>query len=211
MIGPSSSHTAGAVRLALLARNVANQPITHVTFTLYNSFAQTYKGHGTDRGLVAGILGLGVDDESIRDVFEKAQAAGLTYTFETMDAPNHYPPNTVRLTMTLANGEVITVTGHSIGGGKVYLSKINDYNVSLKGEYPTLVMFYQDQPGMIWQVTKIIAEAGINIASLNCTRRDKGTEAFMAICLDSLLSKDKVAEIRAIANVFVVHNVDKLP
>lgn len=211
MIGPSSSHTAGAVRLALLARNVANQPISHVKFTLYNSFAKTYKGHGTDRGLLAGILGLDVDDESIRDVFDKAQAAGLTYEFETIDAPNHYPPNTVRLTMTLQNGESLVVTGHSIGGGKVYISKINDYNVSLKGEYPTLVMFYQDQPGMIWRVTKIIAEEQINIASLNCTRRDKGTEAFMAICLDTLLPDAKVAEIRAISDVFVVHNVDKLP
>jgi L-serine dehydratase len=93
----------------------------------------------------------------------------------------------------------------------VYISRINEYNVSLRGEYPTLVMFYKDQPGMIWQVTKIIAEQHINIASLNCSRKDKGTEAFMAICLDSLLPEAQVEEIRQIPGVFSVCNVDKIP
>lgn len=211
MIGPSSSHTAGAVRLALLARNVANRPIRQVDFTLYNSFAKTYKGHGTDRGLLAGILNLGVDDESIRDVFERVKASKLVYRFIPVEDPNHYPPNTVRFDMTLDNGEQLTIVGHSIGGGKVYISRINEYNVSLRGEYPTLVMFYRDQPGMIWQVTKIIAEHHINIASLTCTRKDKGTEAFMSICLDSLMPDEQVEAIRRIPDVYVVHSLDKLP
>lgn len=211
MIGPSSSHTAGAVRLAQLARNVACSPIRQVKFILYNSFAKTYQGHGTDRGLLAGILGIQVDDDAIRQAFERADATGLQYTFVPHEEPNHYPPNTVRMEIQLENGEDLVVIGHSIGGGKVYLSKINEYNVSLRGEYPTLVMFYQDQPGMIWQVTKIIAEQHINIASLNCSRKDKGTEAFMSICLDSLLPDAQVAEIRQIAGVFSVRNVDKIP
>ncbi len=211
MIGPSSSHTAGAVRLGLLARNVANVPIRQVTFTLYNSFAKTYQGHGTDRGLLAGILGIGVDDESIRDVFERVKETPLEYSFIPNEAPNHYPPNTVRFDMILENGNPLLVIGHSIGGGKVYISKINEYNVHLRGEYPTLVMFYQDQPGMIWKVTQIIAEYNINIASLNCTRKEKGNEAFMAICLDSLLPKPAVEAIRNIPCVYSVCNVDKIP
>jgi L-serine dehydratase len=211
MIGPSSSHTAGAVRLAQLAKNVANHPICQVDFTLYNSFAKTYQGHGTDRGLIAGILGVGVEDEAIRDAFDLATRQGLQYRFLVHEESNHYPPNTVRFDMTLQTGEHLMVIGHSIGGGKVYISRINEYNVSLRGEYPTLVMFYKDQPGMIWQVTKIIAEQHINIASLNCSRKDKGTEAFMAICLDSLLPEAQVEEIRQIPGVFSVCNVDKIP
>lgn len=210
MIGPSSSHTAGAVRLAQLARGVTNRPITKVVFTLYNSFAKTYQGHGTDRGLLAGILGSGVGDESIRDIYGKVKTTGLQYQFLLNQEPNHYPPNTVRFDITLDNGEKLLVVGHSVGGGKVYLSRLNEYNVSLRGEYPTLVMFYHDQPGMIWQVTKIIAEEGINIASLTCTRQDKGQEAFMAICLDSPLPTRRVEKIRRIPEVYEVYNVERL-
>lgn len=211
MIGPSSSHTAGAVRLAQLARNVANGSISRVRFTLYNSFAKTHEGHGTDRGLLAGILGVAVDDESIRDAFELARQKGLEYSFEIVDAPNSYPPNTVLFDIDLASGEHVTVLGHSIGGGKVYISRINEYTLSLRGEYPTLIMFYHDEPGMIWRATKIIAEQHINIASLTCTRKGKGTEAFMAICLDTLLSAAQVDEIRQISGVYSVRNVDKIP
>ncbi len=211
MIGPSSSHTAGAVRLALLARNIANQPIRKVQFILYNSFAKTYRGHGTDRGLLAGILGYSVEDNAIRDMFKNAEQTDLEYQFIPYDQPNPFPPNTVKFEITLANGDFLTVIGHSIGGGQVYVSRINEYSVALKGEYPTLVMFYHDQPGMIWQVTKIIAEEQINIASLNCTRKAKGTEAFMAICLDSLLPEPQVKAIREITEVYTVYNVDKIP
>ncbi len=210
MVGPSSSHTAGAVRLALLARNIVPGPIGRIVFTLYNSFAKTYSGHGTDRGLLAGILGMPVDDEAIKDAFDMAEAKALNHAFVLSDGPNAYPPNTVAFCFEMESGDQIKILGHSLGGGKVYISKIDDYVVSLRGEYPTLVMFYQDQPGMIWQVTKIIAEEDVNIASLTCTRREKGTEAFMSICLDSLLPQPEVDVIRQIPGVFRVHNVDKI-
>lgn len=211
MIGPSSSHTAGAVRLALLARNIAGQPVKSVVFKLYNSFAKTYQGHGTDRGLVAGILGMAVDSDEVPEAFERAQAQGLTYVFEPIEAPNHYPPNTVIFEMVTADDEPLTVVGHSMGGAKVYVSQINGYQVSLKGEYPTLLLFYADQPGMIWRVTKIIAFEQINIASLLCARKHKGEEAFMVICLDHLLPKEAVEAIRSIHNVYTVRNIDKIP
>lgn len=211
MIGPSSSHTAGAVRIGLLARNVGGRPVKKVEFHLYNSFAKTYQGHGTDRGLVAGILGLSVDDDQIPQAFEIAAKQGLQYKFVPHMEANTYPPNTVLFDMTLDNDENLKVLGHSLGGGKVLITKINDYTVSLRGEYPTLVMFYKDQPGMIWQVTKIIGINQINIASLICSRMDRGAEAFMAICLDTLLHEPAVAAIREIPNVYTVRNVDKIP
>ena len=211
MIGPSSSHTAGAVRLALLAKAVAGRPIQKAVFHLYNSFAKTYKGHGSDRGLIAGILGLQVEDDQLRDAFALAEQAGLEVQFIPHPDTPSLPPNTVHFMLTLDNGDTVSVMGHSVGAGKVYVSKVNDYPVVLKGDYPTLIMFYKDKPGMIWQVTKLIAEEGINIASLVCSRKDKGQEAFMAICLDALLPQSRVDAIQAIAEVAYVRNVDKLP
>ena len=211
MIGPSSSHTAGAVRLGLLARCVAGRPIQKAVLQLFNSFSKTYQGHGSDRGLLSGLLGFSVDDERLRDALELAKQAGLSYEFIPKGDDLQLPPNTVIFELTLQNNEKVTLTGHSIGGGKVYVSKINGYQVTLKGDYPTLVMFYHDKPGMIWRVTKEIAEQNINIASLLCSRKDKGQEAFMAICLDSLLPQESVDRIQEIDGVHYVRHVDKLP
>jgi L-serine dehydratase len=210
MVGPSSSHTAGAVRLANLARLIAAQPIAEVEFVLYNSFAQTYQGHGTDRGLIAGILGYGVNDERIRDAFALAEVHGLHYKMTPFFGANNYSPNTVIFNLTLQNGDKMRVVGHSIGGGKVYVSKIDDRNITLRGEMPTLILFYKDQPGMILEVTKILAERHINIASLTCNRTQRGEQAFMIITLDSLPPADAVEEIRAIHDIYSVRCIDKL-
>jgi L-serine dehydratase len=211
MVGPSSSHTAGAVRLANLARLVADQPIAEVEFVLYNSFAQTYQGHGTDRGLIAGILGYGVNDERIRDAFRLAETHGLHYRITPFLGANNYPPNTVVFNLKLADGKSCRVVGHSIGGGKVHVSKIDDHNVSLRGEMPTLLIFYKDQPGMIWQVTKILAERQINIATLTCNRNQRGVDAFMIITLDSMPESSDVDGIRHIDDIYTVRCIDKLP
>lgn len=212
MVGPSSSHTAGAVRLGLLARMLANSPINKVSFTLFNSFAQTYKGHGTDKGLLGGILGFSVDDERLRDAFTHADNAKLNYNFIIEDkANNNYSPNTVTFELTLENGQTASITGHSTGGGRVYISKFNNYTVNLKGEAPTVILFYKDQPGMIWKTTKIIAEAGINIANLQCSRLQRGIEAFMAITLDDPLPANAVTEIYNLADVHTARCLEKLP
>ncbi|HEY9745081.1 MAG TPA: L-serine ammonia-lyase, iron-sulfur-dependent subunit beta [Oculatellaceae cyanobacterium] len=210
MVGPSSSHTAGAVRLANLVRLIAEQPILEVEFILYNSFAQTYQGHGTDRGLVAGILGLRVNDERIRDAFSIAEQAGLTYKITPFQGANNYSPNTVVFQCVLQDGSPLSVTGHSIGGGKVYVSKINDKNVALRGDAPTLILFYKDQPGMIWQVTKILAERNINIATLTCNRNHRGEQAFMMITMDSMPDRAAVEEIRQIADIKTVRCIDRI-
>lgn len=211
MVGPSSSHTAGAVRLANLARLVASKPIRKVEFLLYNSFAKTYRGHGTDRGLLAGILGYGVEDERIREAYELAKQAKLDYALTPVDQPNHYTPNTVIIKLVLEDGEEMTITGHSVGGGKVYLSKINDFHVSLKGELPTLILYYKDKPGMIWQVTKVLAEHDVNIATLTCTRQQRGGGAFMTITLDSLPGPGDIAAITQIPDIYFARCIDQLP
>ncbi len=211
MVGPSSSHTAGAVRLGLLARMLANQPITHATFTLYNSFAHTHKGHGTDKGLLAGLLGFNVSDERIRTAFAHADEAHLPYEFLCDTAPNHYPPNTVHMALTLADTTTMTLIGHSIGAGRVRISQLNKHKVNLQGEMPTLLMIYTDKPGMIWQVTKTIAEAHINIATLHCNRQRRGKLAFMTITLDDALPTDAIDTINAITDVVMVRCLNKLP
>ena len=211
MVGPSSSHTAGAVRLSQLARLIAGQEISVAECILYNSFAHTYRGHGTDRGLIAGLLGFTVDDERIRTAFEEAENMGLQYSITPDLGHNHFSPNTVRFNLTLADGEQLMIIGHSVGGGKVYVSKVNQYNVSLKGDMPTVILFYKDQPGMIWQVTKVIAEQKINIASLQCARKRRGVEAFMSIALDENLAPEQVQAIKAIPDVFLARSVDRLP
>ncbi len=211
MVGPSSSHTAGAVRLANLAMLIADAPIKEVEFVLYNSFAQTYQGHGTDRGLIAGILGYGVNDERIRDAFQLARQHGLRYRITPFTGANNYSPNTVVFNLTLENDEPMRIVGHSIGGGKVFVSKINDYNVSIRGETPTLVLFYKDQPGMIWRVTKVIAELGINIASLTCNRNQRGEQAFMIITMDAMPPREAVEEIKRIPDIYIARCIDKLP
>lgn len=222
MVGPSSSHTAGAVRLANLAKLVAGKTITEVEFVLYNSFAKTYKGHGTDRGLLAGILGYSVDDERIRDAFSLAKTHQLTYKFTPFEGKNHFQPNTVVFKIktkaeTLSQpspgkgSEDLTVVGHSIGGGKVYISKINEYNVSLRGELPTLLLHYKDQPGMIWKVTKVLAEHHVNIATLHCTRSQKGVSAFMTITLDSLPAQSDIDAIAAVEDMYWARCIDRLP
>jgi L-serine dehydratase len=211
MIGPSSSHTAGAVRLALLVRKLANQPIKTVNFHLYNSFAKTYRGHGTDKGLIAGILNIGVSDAKVAQAEQEAKTAKLNYQFTLHDEPNNYPPNTVKFKLTLADDSALSVIGHSVGGGRVLITKINDYNVSLQGEMATLIMVYNDKPGMIWRTTKVIAESETNIATLQCSRLKRGTTAFMTITLDEPLSQPAIDEINAIENVHWMGCFDKLP
>lgn len=211
MIGPSSSHTAGAVRLGLLARMVASNPIKNARCILFNSFAKTYKGHGTGKGLIAGLMGLGVDDDRIRDVEALAAAQGFEVTLEVCDEHNPHPPNTVRFLLTLESGTELDILGHSIGAGKVRLSRINEYHLNITGDMPTLLMFYRDQPGMIWQVTKLLADAKLNIATLHCARKQRGNEAYMIITLDDMVPQPIVDAIRDIPDMYMSRCVEPLP
>lgn len=187
MIGPSSSHTAGACRLSLLARNLLIAPPERVRFTLHGSFAKTAKGHGTDLALVAGTLGMFPDDERIKRAFDEALVAGLDFTFDQADLGDVHP-NSVRI-MIEGGGESISVLGSSLGAGLVKILEIDDISTSFTGSYYTLLVLHTDQPGVIARVATVIADDGGNIATLFSTRRKRGGEALMAVEIDRRLSQ----------------------
>ncbi len=207
MAGPSSSHTAGAVRLGLLARNVYNTKPDKITFKLYNSYAHTGKGHGTDKGLLAGILGFSVDDVRIKNVFDTPEAQELNYSFEFLDDFNRHP-NAVDFIF--EGGLNMTVSGDSIGAGEILLTKINNFSVNLDGKYNTLLVVYEDVPGVISAVTHIIQEDKVNIASLHCDRSGKGKDASMCICVDGELSKRCLNAVSDLKKMYIVRYIKKL-
>ena len=150
MVGPSSSHTAGAASIALLAGKMIGERITRVTFTLYGSFAKTYKGHGTDKALVGGILGFETDDVRIRDSFNIAKENGLEFDFVCNNSDDEdIHPNTVDMEIVGESGRQLTVRGESLGGGKVMLTRINGVKVQFTGEYHALIVIQRDNPGVV--------------------------------------------------------------
>ncbi|CDF00098.1 l-serine dehydratase iron-sulfur-dependent beta subunit [Clostridium sp. CAG:813] len=207
MIGPSSSHTAGAVRLGLLAKNIYKNTPKKVVFKLYNSYAHTGKGHGTEKGLLAGVLGLSVDDRRIKNIFESDIAKEIDYSFEYYDNFK-YHPNAVEM---IFEGEnKMFIAGESVGAGEVAIRKIDDFNVKLTGKYNTLILVYKDMPGMISQVTSILQSKNINIASLICDRNAKGKEASMIISIDGNIDSSVVETVEEIPEVYFVSYVEKL-
>ena len=207
MIGPSSSHTAGAVRLGILARNIYKNKPKKVIFKLYNSYAHTGKGHGTEKGLLAGVLGLSVDDRRIKNIFESDLAKQIEYEFQYADNFK-YHPNAVEMTFI---GDInMFIAGESVGAGEIAIRKINDFNVKLTGKYNTLLIVYKDIPGMISQVSSILQHHNINIASLICDRSAKGQEASMIISVDGNIDNDIVEKVEKIPDVYFVSYIEKL-
>lgn len=184
MIGPSSSHTAGAVRLALLARKMIRGEIVSAHFILYGSFADTYQGHGTDRALVAGILGFEADDARIRDAFDHAKKAGLAYSFEPNHEDHDVHPNTVDIRIRVASGKEILVRGVSIGGGRAEIRGIDGVEIKLTGNYSTLFIKQRDEPGVAAHIAGVLGEEKINIAFLRLYREDKGQNAYTIVEAD---------------------------
>lgn len=207
MIGPSSSHTAGAVRIALLVRKLVQNEIREVKFILYGSFAQTYKGHGTDKALVAGILGMDTEDERIRDAFVYADRAGLKYTFEPNTVKHTDHPNTVEVIVTDEKGELTSVVGASIGGGNIRIDQINGVDVEFTGEYCTMIIKQQDTPGVVAHIANALSEYNINIAFMRLYREEKGAFAFTIIETDEHIDEgvqDKIREHASILNVRII-------
>lgn len=201
MIGPSSSHTAGALRIAKLARHMVKESINKVTFILYGSFARTYQGHGTDRALVAGILGFDTEDHRIKDSFAIAKEEGLDFEFNINEKRQVDHPNTVDIIMEEDKGEVIQLTGVSIGGGRAVIKNINGVEVDLTGEYHTLVIRHKDLPGVVAKVTKILSTFDINIAFMKLYRENKGTTAYSIIEADEPMNEEVIQQIEEFYNV----------
>ena len=174
MIGPSSSHTAGAEIIAFLAQKMIAPPLKRADFTLYGSFAKTYHGHGTDRALLGGIMGFSADDTRIRDSFAIATDRGLGYSFTPNEVETDIHPNTVDIRMENAAGQVMTVRGESLGGGKVRIVRINGVE-------------QKDKPGVVAHISKILSDRGVNIAFMRLFREGKGHTAYTIVESDERL------------------------
>ncbi|MBW8381134.1 MAG: L-serine ammonia-lyase, iron-sulfur-dependent subunit beta [Youngiibacter sp.] len=200
MIGPSSSHTAGAARIGRIARLIAGSEIVKADFILHGSFSKTYRGHGTDRALVAGILGMLPDDDRLRDSIDRAREAGISISFREGNLGDVHP-NTVRIDMTLADGEIVSVTGSSIGGGAVLITRIGDEDVQFTGNYPTLLITHTDSPGVVAHVTKLLYEARINIAFMSVFRSQRGKSATMIFETDENIPEGTLEKLRDVSGV----------
>ena len=196
MVGPSSSHTAGAVSMALLARKLFPAEIKKVEFTLYGSFAKTYRGHGTDRALLGGIMGFETDDLRIRDSLSIAKERNLDYHFSIGQDTGEEHPNTADIDMTGVNGERLFVRGESIGGGKVKIVRLNQIDVDFTGEYSTLIISQTDRPGVVAHITKVLSEREVNIAFMRLFREEKGAKAFTVVESDERIPDEVVERIR---------------
>ena len=203
MIGPSSSHTAGAVRIGRVVNKLMdNETPTTVEIILSGSFAQTYRGHGTDRALLAGIMGYHSYSEEIRDALEIASERGIRYTFIKKDIPGAHP-NTARITYTLADGSTGSVQAASVGGGNIRVDLINDMHVDFSGESNTLLVMHQDRPGVIAAVTNLMREeyAELNICNFHLSREHRGGDAIMTIESDNLPPAQLIQDIRKLKHV----------
>ncbi len=209
MVGPSSSHTAGTARLGRVAREILDEDPVSVHFFLHPPLATTYRGHGSDFALAGGSIGLNVDDPRIPEAIRIAEQMGVDITFSEEDLGDVHP-NTVRIEIHGKSREA-EISGSSIGGGVIEVFKINGFQARFKGDSPTLLLFYRDRPGMISEVTNIIAEEGINIASLSCSRKQRGKDAFMQIDVDSPVSDAALTRIRATPDVEEAKYLDKIP
>ncbi|MGL5675349.1 MAG: L-serine ammonia-lyase, iron-sulfur-dependent subunit beta [Cellulosilyticaceae bacterium] len=207
MIGPSSSHTAGALRIALMVYKLVEKPIKEVNFVLYGSFAKTYRGHGTDKALVAGILGMDTEDERIKDAFKYAEEAGLHFTFETVDSHAEVHPNTVEIIAKDTSGEVTTIMGASIGGGNIRIDKINGVEVEFTGEYTTLIIKQQDTPGIVAHITQVLTSYNINIAFMRLYREEKGSFAYTLIELDESVDSKVIEKMKEHPHIISVQTI----
>lgn len=183
MVGPSSSHTAGAVRIGRISGKLLGEEVKEAEIYLHGSFLATGKGHGTDRALVAGLLGMEVDDERIPHSFEIAEERGLRFTIEGISLPEAHP-NSVKLILTGASGRKVETIAASIGGGRISIREIDGLTADFSAEYPTLVVRNLDEPGHVVKVASLLGERHINIATMKVFRNERGGRAVMVIEVD---------------------------
>lgn len=200
MIGPSSSHTAGACKLGKVANRLVRGDIKKVIFYLHGSFAKTYRGHGTDKALLGGILGFDADDERIKNSYRLAEEKKLEYSFMEADLGDAHP-NTVKIETENEVGERKVILGSSIGGGNIIITEIDGIKLEFTGEYPTLIISHHDKPGIIAKVSAILSEYEINIAYMRVYRDNKGKNAFMIIETDNAIDTSAIDHIKNIEHI----------
>ncbi len=202
MIGPSSSHTAGAARLARIAAKLADD-FDFVSFGLHGSFAKTGKGHGTDKALLAGVMGIHEDDEAIADAYEIADKKGLGYEFHELELPGIHE-NSVRIMFYKSGQLLCNVDGSSLGGGAVMIRRIDGYEVELSGNLPTIFIRQLDTRGVLSHITTVLAESGINIATMKVSRKNRSEEATCVIEVDDVIEAEILKKIENNPNIHAV-------
>ena len=206
MIGPSSFHTAGANRLARVSRQIYGKPFERVTFHLFGSFAATYIGHGTDKALTAGILGMREDDVRIRDADKLAREYGIEVSFKPRGNKTHEEYDLI--TAFEKKGEpLFAVAGNSVGGGRIAVTQIDGIRTFISAGSPTLVLNHLDENGVISRVTAVLAENGVNIAAMRTDRQNIGGRAISVLELDCAVGKSTVEQIRALKEIEKVSEI----
>jgi L-serine dehydratase len=208
MIGPSSSHTAGAARLGKIAKQiVGNDNFYKVIFYLHGSFGKTYEGHGTDKALVAGILGMEPSDENLRNSFEIAKSKNIEFKFIESDLGYEHP-NTVKIVFKFEKDEDIYITGSSVGGGSILITDINGNKVEFSGDYPTMLIKYIDQKGIISRISSILSLNEINIATMKVIR--ESNIATMVIETDSDINENIIEEIDRLDEILYIKGINPI-
>jgi L-serine dehydratase len=209
MVGPSSSHTAGACRIGLLARGLVRGTPQSARVELHGSFARTGEGHGTDKAIAAGLLGFRPDDARIREALDIAEREGLSYRFEKTTISDDAHPNTVRLSVTRGT-ETHVITASSIGAGRIVLSEIDGYPVEVNGNLHTIVVVAEDRPGSVARIAGILAEEKVNLATMRLTRLARGGDAFMVLECDEATSDHAIDAIERLEWVRWARRLDKV-
>lgn len=205
MIGPSSSHTAGAARIGRVTRTLYGRQPKWAKIYLYGSFAETYKGHGTDVAIIGGLLDYDTYDERIKTAFEEAERLNFTFEFIPLDEEADHP-NTAKIVVG-DEDSVMELTGISIGGGKMEVVELNGFPLRLSGNYPALLVVHEDRAGLIANVASTLADRGVNIAHMEVGRKEKGEMALMVIEVDQLIDEVIIDKLRAIPHVTQVSTI----
>lgn len=208
MVGPSSSHTAGAARIGNMGRTLLGEEVARADIGLHGSFAETGFGHGTDRALLAGLLGMKPDDLRIPNAYEEANRAGMAYSFRTVELRDAHP-NTALLELTGKSGKKLTLQASSIGGGAIVVNKIDGIDVNFTGDFNTLIVRNQDESGSVTAITSILSQVHINVANMSVNRHRRGGDALMVIETDQHIKPRQVEFLSELPGILSVTYYDK--
>ena len=203
MVGPSSSHTAGAVRIGRVSRKLLAEEVKEAKIYFHGSFLATGKGHGTDKALIAGLLGMQVDDPAIPDSFRIAEKREMRFSLEGIDLGDVHP-NSVKMNLTGISGRTLEVIAASIGGGRIQICELDGITANFSGDYPTLIVHNIDQPGHVTEVTSMLAHKGVNIATMQLYRKSRGGNAVMVIECDQEVPKESLAWLERLEGILNV-------
>lgn len=208
MVGPSSSHTAGAARIGNMGRTLLGEEVARADIGLHGSFAETGFGHGTDRALLAGLLGMKPDDLRIPNAYEEANRTGMAYSFRTVELRDAHP-NTALLELTGKSGKKLTLQASSIGGGAIVVNKIDGIDVNFTGDFNTLIVRNQDESGSVAAITSILSQVHINVANMSVNRHRRGGDALMVIETDQHIKPRQVEFLSELPGILSVTYYDK--